>query len=49
MAPVEVKVALFPEHIAVGLLTAVKVGIGFTVKTTVLVPGHAKVFVPVTV
>ena len=49
MAPLEVNVAELPAQIEVGLLTAVKVGVVFTVNITVFVPGQTKVFVPVTV
>lgn len=47
-APPPVKVALLPEHIAVGLTTAVTVGFGFTIKVMVLVLEQAPV-APLTV
>ena len=49
VAPDEVNVAEPPTQIAAGLLTAVKVGVGFTTSVTVFVPEHTKVVVPVTV
>lgn len=48
VAPLPVKVADAPAHIAVGLDIAVKVGIEFTVTETVVVFEHAPLF-PVTV
>jgi len=47
-APLAVKTALAPGHIAVGLATAVIVGLGFTKTDTVIDPVHPAV-VPVTV
>ena len=47
-APLPVKTALAPGHIAVGLATAVIVGLGFTKTDTVIDPVHPAV-VPVTV
>ena len=47
-APLAVKTALAPGHIAVGLATAVIVGLGFTKTDTVVEPLHPAVE-PVTV
>jgi hypothetical protein len=47
VAPVDVNVAELPAQMAVGLLTAVKVGVGFTTRVIVRVPGQASVLVPV--
>ena len=49
MAPDPVKVAEFPEQIAVLLDTAFTVGIGLTVKFTVLVVVQPKPLAPVIV
>jgi hypothetical protein len=46
---VAVKVAELPLHMAVGELEAVTVGVGFTIRLTVLVPVHPAPFAPVTV
>jgi len=48
VAPLPVNVAVCPAHITAGLLTALTVGIGFTVTSTVEVPVHPAL-APVTV
>lgn len=49
MAPLDVKVALLPTQIAVGLLIAVKVGVVVTFTVTVRVLRQPDALAPVTV
>lgn len=49
VAPVDVKVAELPAQIAVGLLTAVNVGVGVTCTVTVRVLRQPDALAPVTV